>query len=35
LKELADGGARLVNVVAGSRSLERGAGIEGSWLVFE
>jgi protein involved in temperature-dependent protein secretion len=35
LKELADGGARLVSVVPGSGSLETGAGIEGSWLVFE
>ena len=35
LKELADGGTRLVSVVPGSGSLEKGAGIEGSWLVFE
>jgi hypothetical protein len=35
LKELADGHARLVNIVPGSGSVERGAGINGSWLVFE
>ncbi len=35
LKDLAAGRARLVSVVPGSGSVERGAGIEGSWLVFE
>jgi hypothetical protein len=35
LRELADGGARLVSVVPGSGSIQRGAGIKGSWLVFE
>jgi hypothetical protein len=35
LKEFADGQARLVSVVPGSGSVERGAGIKGSWLVFE
>jgi predicted phage tail protein len=35
LKELADGGARLVSVVPGSGSFETSAGVKGSWLVFE
>ena len=35
LKELAAGRARLVSVVPGSGSVERSAGTEGSWLVFE
>ncbi len=35
LQELAAGRARLVSVVPGSGSVERGAGIKGSWLVFE
>jgi hypothetical protein len=35
LEELADGRARLVSVVPGSGGVERGAGIRGSWLVFE
>jgi hypothetical protein len=35
LKELADGQARLVNVVPGGGSVERGTGLKGSWLVFE
>jgi hypothetical protein len=35
LKELADGGARLVSVVPGSGSFENSTGIKGSWLVFQ
>ncbi len=35
LKQLADGGARLVSVVPGSGSVETSADIKGSWLVFE
>jgi hypothetical protein len=35
LKDLADGRARLVSVVPGSGGVESGAGIKGSWLVFE
>ncbi len=35
LKDLADGRARLVSVVPGSGGVEGGAGIKGSWLVFE
>jgi hypothetical protein len=35
LRELADGQARLVSVVPGSGSIQRGAGIKGSWLVFD
>jgi hypothetical protein len=35
LKGLADGRARLVSVVPGSGGVESGAGIKGSWLVFE
>jgi hypothetical protein len=35
LKELAEGRARLVSVVPGSGGVEGGAGIKGSWLVFE
>ena len=35
LQELAAGRARLVSVVPGSGSVERGAGVRGSWLVFE
>jgi len=35
LQELAAARARLVSVVPGSGSVERGSGIKGSWLVFE
>ena len=35
LQELAAGRARLVSVVPGGGSSERGAGVKGSWLVFE
>jgi hypothetical protein len=35
LRQLADGQARLVGVVPGSGSIQIGAGMKGSWLVFE
>jgi len=35
LQELAAARARLVSVVPGGGSVERGSGIKGSWLVFE
>ena len=35
LEKFADEGARLIRVIPGSGGIQRGAGINGSWLVFE
>ena len=35
LKKFANEGARLIRVIPGSESMQRDAGLSGSWLVFE